>query len=41
MLLLVVPMWGLYEIGILMCKWMPRREIDDLDVPQSEELIEV
>jgi sec-independent protein translocase protein TatC len=40
MLLLVVPMWGLYEIGILMCKWMPRREIDDLDVPQSEELIE-
>jgi sec-independent protein translocase protein TatC len=41
MLLLVVPMWALYEVGILMCKWMPRREIDDLDVPQSEELIEV
>jgi len=41
MLLLVVPMWCLYEVGILMCKWMPRREIDDLDVPQSEELIEV
>jgi sec-independent protein translocase protein TatC len=41
MLLLVVPMWGLYEVGILMCKWMPKREIDDLDVPQSEEMIEV
>jgi sec-independent protein translocase protein TatC len=41
MLALVVPMWCLYEVGILMCKWMPKREIDDLDVPQSEELIEV
>jgi sec-independent protein translocase protein TatC len=41
MMLLVIPMWILYEVGILMCKWMPRRQIDDLDVPQSEELIEV
>jgi sec-independent protein translocase protein TatC len=41
MLLLAVPMIALYEVGILMCKWMPRHEVDDLDVPQSEELIEV
>jgi sec-independent protein translocase protein TatC len=41
MMLLVIPMWILYEAGILMCKWMPHRQIDDLDVPQSEELIEV
>jgi len=40
MLMLGLPMWALYEVGILMCKYMPRREIDDLDVPQSEELIE-
>ncbi len=41
MLMLGVPMIALYEVGILMCKYMPRRQIDDLDVPQSEELIEV
>jgi sec-independent protein translocase protein TatC len=41
MLFLAVPMIALYEVGILMCKWMPRHEVDDLDVPQSEELIEV
>ncbi len=41
MMMLVGPMWILYEIGILMCKYMPRRVVDDLDVPQSEELIEV
>jgi sec-independent protein translocase protein TatC len=41
MLMLGMPMVALYEIGILMCKYMPRRQIDDLDVPQSEELIEV
>jgi hypothetical protein len=34
-------MFALYGVGILMCKYMPRRQIDDLDVPQSQELIEV
>jgi sec-independent protein translocase protein TatC len=41
MLMLGVPMILLYEVGILMCKFMPRHQVDDLDVPQSEELIEV
>jgi sec-independent protein translocase protein TatC len=41
MFLLGGPMLALYGIGILMCKYMPRHQVDDLDVPQSEELIEV
>jgi sec-independent protein translocase protein TatC len=40
MLMLGVPMIALYEVGILMCKFMPRHQVDDLDVPQSEELVE-
>jgi sec-independent protein translocase protein TatC len=41
MLMLGAPMIALYEVGILMCKYMPRHKVDDLDVPQSEELVEV
>jgi sec-independent protein translocase protein TatC len=35
MLSLAVPLWGLYEVGILLCRFAPRAPID------SEELIEV
>jgi sec-independent protein translocase protein TatC len=43
MVCLMLPMWGLYEFGILLCKFSPgrRREIEDLDVPSGEELVEV
>jgi sec-independent protein translocase protein TatC len=43
MISLMVPMWMLYEFGILLCRFSPggRRTLDDLDVPDSEELVEV
>jgi sec-independent protein translocase protein TatC len=41
MLMLGVPMVALYGLGILMCMYLPRHKVDDLDVPQSEELVEV
>lgn len=41
MLFLWVPMCGLYELGILLCQISPRRESSDLDVPESEEMVEV
>jgi len=41
MLSLAVPMCCLYWLGILLCKYMPRHKDLDLDVPESEELIEV
>jgi sec-independent protein translocase protein TatC len=41
MLFLWVPMSLLYEMGILMCILSPKRPTFDLDVPESEELIEV
>jgi sec-independent protein translocase protein TatC len=34
-------MWGLYELGIWLCKLSPRQALPDLDVPESEEMIEV
>jgi Sec-independent protein secretion pathway component TatC len=39
MMALTVPLWGLYELGILLCIWMPRHEPEE--VPESEEMIEV
>jgi sec-independent protein translocase protein TatC len=44
MILLMVPMWLLYEFGIILCLFSPggrRRDLDDLDVPSSEDLVEV
>jgi sec-independent protein translocase protein TatC len=41
MLFLWLPMSLLYELGILMCKYAPQRPTYDIDVPESEELIEV
>jgi sec-independent protein translocase protein TatC len=39
---LMVPMWGLYELGIWLCVFSPRRKKEDeFEVPESEELIEV
>ena len=40
MLALTVPLWFLYELGIVLCSWSPRPEIE-VDVPESEEMIEV
>jgi sec-independent protein translocase protein TatC len=31
MLALAVPLWGLYEVGILMCRWSPRPLADIVD----------
>jgi sec-independent protein translocase protein TatC len=41
MLFLWVPMSLLYELGILMCVYLPRPPAFDVEVPESEELIEV
>lgn len=40
MMSLTVPLWILYELGIWICLWSPRPELD-IDVPESEEMIEV
>ncbi len=40
MMTLAIPLWCLYELGILICRWSPRSQLD-LDVPESEEMIEV
>jgi sec-independent protein translocase protein TatC len=34
-------MWGLYELGIWLCKMSPRQPLLDLGAPESEEMIEV
>jgi sec-independent protein translocase protein TatC len=39
--LLALPMFGLYGLGILLCKLNPHRTPVDFDVPESEELVEV
>ena len=41
MLSLTIPLWALYELGILMCRLSPRRAPLDLDVPEPEEMVEV
>jgi sec-independent protein translocase protein TatC len=41
MLCLWIPMSLLYELGILICQYAPKRPTFDMDVPESEELIEV
>jgi sec-independent protein translocase protein TatC len=41
MLFLWLPMSLLYELGILMCRFSPQRQTFDMEVPESEELIEV
>jgi sec-independent protein translocase protein TatC len=41
MLFLWVPMSLLYELGILMCVYWPKPPAFDVEVPESEELIEV
>jgi sec-independent protein translocase protein TatC len=40
MMAMAIPLWCLYELGILLCKLSPKPKLD-LDVPESEELIEV
>src|SRR5262249_46610366 len=40
MLSMGVPMCLLYELGILLCAWFPRSS-SDLDVPETEEMVEV
>lgn len=37
---LVIPMWGLYEFGILLCRFMPRPQPAG-DVPEEDEMVEV
>jgi sec-independent protein translocase protein TatC len=39
MLALTIPLWGLYELGILLCIWFPRQQPEE--VPESEEMVEV
>ncbi len=40
MFLLALPMWGLYGLGILMCKMVPK-PTSDLEMPDPEEMVEV
>jgi sec-independent protein translocase protein TatC len=40
MMSLTVPLWLLYEVGILMCWWSPRPHYEE-DEPEPEEMIEV
>jgi sec-independent protein translocase protein TatC len=40
MVMLLVPLWVLYEFGILMCKYVPKPK-DEFDVPDPEEMVEV
>ncbi len=37
---LVFPMWGLYEFGILLCRFVPRPEVNR-DMSDEEEMVEV
>jgi sec-independent protein translocase protein TatC len=41
MILFLGPMFGLYALGILLCQLFPRKPALDIDVPESEEMIEV
>jgi sec-independent protein translocase protein TatC len=41
MVFLMIPMWILYEMGIWLCVWSPRRPELEIEVPESEEMIEV
>jgi sec-independent protein translocase protein TatC len=40
MLFMWVPLCGLYELGILLCRMSPHHGLD-IDVPESEEMVEV
>jgi sec-independent protein translocase protein TatC len=40
-LFLLIPMCLLYELGIWLCVWVPRRPELEMEVPESEEMIEV
>ncbi len=40
MLALAAPMWGLYEVGIVLCRWSPRPPTEP-DETEAEELIHV
>jgi sec-independent protein translocase protein TatC len=40
-LFLWVPMGFLYELGILMCAWQPQTPFDDVETPQTEEMVEI
>ncbi len=39
MLSLAIPLWGLYELGILLCRFSPRTLFDD--VPDEDDVVEV
>src|SRR5207244_1471432 len=41
MILLIVPMLGLYWSGILLCQLRSRNQNSGLDVPEPEEVVEV
>jgi sec-independent protein translocase protein TatC len=40
-LFLWAPMCLLYELGILLCYWSPRKPALEIEVPESEEMVEV
>jgi sec-independent protein translocase protein TatC len=39
MMLLVVPLWGLFEFGILLCRFAPK-SASDMDEPDPDEMVE-
>jgi sec-independent protein translocase protein TatC len=40
-LFLLIPMCLLYELGIWLCVWVPKRPELDIEVPDAEEMVEV
>jgi sec-independent protein translocase protein TatC len=40
-LFLLVPMCLLYELGIWLCIWLPRQQGPEIEIPESEEMVEV
>jgi sec-independent protein translocase protein TatC len=40
MMLLAIPMWTLYEVGILMCRYIPKPK-QEIEEPDPEEMVEV
>jgi len=41
MMMLWVPMSLLYELGILLCVYLPGRPLLDFDIPEDEDNVEV
>jgi sec-independent protein translocase protein TatC len=41
MIFQMLALWLLYQLGIWLCMWMPRSQETEVDMPESEEMVEV